>query len=239
MRRDKGKVIKEYGPWLRAEVPRSKGVKFDGLGISETRTGREGDKEKSVNALPNIRQEKIARPNPKQAIVLVKQRKDNPQDFQDENSGMLGDPQHKLLQQGEGSKMQQGEGSKNRESNGVSMEAEFNKVVSVEVNSKTNNEVEHSDNMDEGQPINMGEGFAFTAKGDSSGGAGNRSGKKWKREARVTTSRDGNRKSTAAKLAGRKRDGSKGVMEARKKSREDGELASDSISEYNSPALAE
>ncbi|OMO81615.1 hypothetical protein COLO4_23478 [Corchorus olitorius] len=222
------------------EVPRSKGVKFDGPVISETRTGRDGDKEKSVNAPPNIGQEKIGMPNLKKAIVLVKQRKDNLQDIQDENSGMLGGSQPNLLQQGEGSRMRQREGSKNRDSNGVSMDAEYNKMGSEEVKSKTNNEVEQSVDMDVGQNNNKGEGFVFTAiNGASSGGVRNRDGKKWKREARVATSEDGNRKDTAAKLSGRKREGSKGVMEVRKKSREDGELASDSISEYNSPAMAE
>ncbi|OMP10859.1 hypothetical protein COLO4_04212 [Corchorus olitorius] len=37
MRKETGKVVKEYGPWLRAEVPRSKLSKFDGPGVSVTK----------------------------------------------------------------------------------------------------------------------------------------------------------------------------------------------------------
>ncbi|OMO77670.1 hypothetical protein COLO4_25037 [Corchorus olitorius] len=96
------------------------------------------DKEKSVNAVPNYGHMKTVEHNVKKAIVPVKQHKDNPQDFQDDNTGIMEKIQPILLQQGEG--------SKNRDSHEALMETDFNKMGSEEVKSKSNNnEVVFSD----------------------------------------------------------------------------------------------
>ncbi|OMP09471.1 hypothetical protein COLO4_05429 [Corchorus olitorius] len=82
--------------------------------------------------------------------------------------------------------------------------------------------------------------FEFKANNPSNIGGGSQNNKKWKRTTRSNSRMEEGQKIRGEKVTGKKREGSKGTMVgAGKKSREDGELNSDSISDFNTPHSAE
>ncbi|OMP03234.1 hypothetical protein COLO4_10561 [Corchorus olitorius] len=199
MRRDSGKVKKEYGPWLRAEVPRSNTLKFDGPGISETRTGKEKDFDQTVTSKQVIQRvgKEVgmeAGAKFKQGMLLMKDDfiHERPNDSQADNIGLIAANKGLNVTYKEGEMME------------TEVEKEPKTLLcSVPTTDPNQKLIEDQARLRENS-------FVFKAKNASnnSGGESN-NGKRWKRAARST---DGsNRAHQSMKISGTKRAGSKGA----------------------------
>ncbi|OMO69416.1 hypothetical protein COLO4_29073 [Corchorus olitorius] len=140
--------------------------------------------------------------------------------------------------------VKQGEGNKSSEPRGGMMESNIQMGGALADDYRSNKEI-----CNAGQEVDMGadqtnkegETVVFKARRElMQNEEGSQNSKKWKRAVRTSNGMESCHSSKGTKVSGKKRSGLKGNIEGeRKKSREDGELVSDSISEFNTQKLAE
>ncbi|OMO75159.1 hypothetical protein COLO4_26268 [Corchorus olitorius] len=205
------------------------GLKFDGPGVSETRTGRDDGREQSVNKDIGLQDREFRgkQGSSRQSPLQIKEAADlmNNQEFQADNDG-VDDTNPLNIGQQEGAER------------AVEVRDSEKEVLSSKSSSQAVDK-NHAVDMELGQ-TNTGDNFVFAASKTSSNGEGNKNGKRWKRAARSSSKMESGRQSNAAKISGKKREGSKGnTIDARKKSRDDGGLVSDDISDFNTPHMVE
>ncbi|OMO64558.1 hypothetical protein CCACVL1_21676 [Corchorus capsularis] len=234
MRREIGKVVKEYGPWLRAEVPHSNLSKFDGPRVSETMGNSQslGHHRQHQVPIEGSRSESVEKGNGK-AIV---------DGAPEDNLGFVENLNVELSAKAVLSDGDQG-GSKSRRIDRVSnlpnIGGEGDEVISNLKLGQGDGRMggigpikEHGNIGPDGKPV-----FQFNSAASQSNSVHCR---KWKREARAGGGRPNSTHSSNKVFSSTKRgSANKGSKLNAKKSRDGGSVASESISNFNESLSAE
>lgn len=248
MKRETGKVVREYGPWLRAEaeVPRSNLAKFDGPGISFTRgsdlpeRNRSG-RERQNQIVPvdgavegkgklNVEESVVPRKGADLASNLERAMIKEKPDFQADNFGLVANKQADSL---ENISVADGDNSRrksfrvqnhlNEDMEGV----EVNSNLGVGLEPKVKNRLVENEDQEEHGTKNVEFQFKSVASATNSGS------RKLKRNARAATTRSTSQGSSRA-VSGVKRGGTgRGSKALVKKSRDGSSRDYDCLSDFN------
>ncbi|OMO77046.1 hypothetical protein COLO4_25383 [Corchorus olitorius] len=172
-------------------------LKFDGPGISETRTGREEDKDQSVNGEQHLlNQGRGGREvNSKQPLLQWKTAKNvmGNTEFQDDNVGFVENSQLQVQSAENDIGTLQG-GLKNLAPLGANVVVQSKSILQA-------TDMDQVEDMEIGQ-VNKANNFVFKATNVSSNsGGGGSNSKKWKRTARASATMEGGKNSHAAKIS--------------------------------------